>query len=490
MHLTRLVKIQLAVFAAVALIALGTMTFGYIQLPAMLFGTGQYTVTVQLPQAAGLYPTANVTYRGTEVGRVADVRLTDHGVAAVLELKSSISIPSDLTAAVHSTSAIGEQYVALTPSKATSRPLQDGDVIPVGRTSVPPDINGLLAATNAALKAIPQDNVRTVVDESYTAINGLGPDISRFVKGSTSLAIDAKNNLDALTALIDHSQPVLDSQAQTSDEIGSWAAHLATITGGLKDQDAAVAGLLERAGPAADEARALFDRVQPTLPILLTNLVTLGEVGISYRADLEQLLVLLPQGIAQEQGTEVAIKIGKQDLRGQTLSFNLNVNLPAPCTTGYLPAAQSRSPALTDLPDRPAGDFYCRIPQDSSLNVRGARNIPCETKPWKRAPTARMCESDEEYVPLNDGMSWKGDPNATLSGQDIPQPRPTGPGVQSAPGVPAPDAPPPPVAFAQYDPATGTYVGPDGRLYTRADLARGGGQEQTWQNMLVPPKAN
>ena len=31
-----------------------------------------------------------------------------------------------------------------------------------------------------------------------------------------------------------------------------------------------------------------------------------------------------------------------------------------------------------------------------------------------------MCESDEHYVPLNDGYNWKGDPNATLSGQPIP----------------------------------------------------------------------
>ena len=30
-----------------------------------------------------------------------------------------------------------------------------------------------------------------------------------------------------------------------------------------------------------------------------------------------------------------------------------------------------------------------------------------------------MCESNEYYVPLNDGYNWKGDPNATLSGQPI-----------------------------------------------------------------------
>jgi phospholipid/cholesterol/gamma-HCH transport system substrate-binding protein len=55
------------------------------------------------------------------------------------------------------------------------------------------------------------------------------------------------------------------------------------------------------------------------------------------------------------------------------------------------------------------------------MNVRGVRNVPCETKPGKRAPTVEMCESDEQYVPLNDGLFWKGDPNATLSGQSVPQ---------------------------------------------------------------------
>src|SRR5205085_4769289 len=106
---------------------------------------------------------------------------------------------------------------------------------------------------------------------------------------------------------------------------------------------------------------------------------------------------------------------------GQFLSFNLNLNLPPPCTTGFLPAQQMRSASLEDYPDAPKGTLYCRIPQDSPNNVRGARNIPCETKPGKRAALVKVCESDEPYVPLNDGSNWKGDPNATLSGQSVPE---------------------------------------------------------------------
>jgi phospholipid/cholesterol/gamma-HCH transport system substrate-binding protein len=484
MRLSKLIKIQLAIIATIAAVAGTLMVFGFIQLP-VLFGVGRYTVTVHLAQASGLYKTGNVTYRGTEVGRVTDVHLTDAGVDVELSLKSDVPIPADVDAEVHSVSALGEQYVALTPRSSSGPALKNGDVIGVDRTSAPPDINTLLDAANRGLQAIPHDNVKTVVDESYAAIGGLGPELSRIVKGSTQLAIDARANLDPLTTLIDQGAPVLDSQADTSESIHAWADHLSTLTHSLKTNDAAVAGLLENGAGAADQARQLIDRVNPTLPVILANLVSINPVLITYQPGLEQMLVLLPEGTALMQMTTLANRNTKHP--GAYLDFNLNLNMPPPCTTGFLPVQQQRSPVLTDTPDRPAGEFYCRISQDSNLTaVRGARNYPCETKPGKRAPTAAMCESDEQYVPLNDGTNWKGDPNATLSGQDVPQQDLPAPPDSTPPqGTSPAGAPPPPIAVAQYDPATGTYVGPDGHVYTQGDLAQGS-KEKTWQSMLTP----
>ena len=87
-------------------------------------------------------------------------------------------------------------------------------------------------------------------------------------------------------------------------------------------------------------------------------------------------------------------------------------------------------------------------------------------------------------MPLNDGWNWKGDPNATYTGQDIPQ-LPPGSPPQAAPAPPAPA--PPPVAAAEYNPATGTYIGPDGRQYTKTDLAQTAPKDKSWQTMLLPP---
>lgn len=504
MHLTRRIRIQLVAFAVITALSVGLYFFAYMQVPSRLFGAGRYTVTVQLPQAGGLYEGGNVTYRGVEVGRVQDVRLTNTGAEAVLRLNSDIDIPADLTAEVHSMSAVGEQYLALAPRSGNGPRLKDGAVIPADRTSIPPGINSLLAATNRGLKAIPQENLKTVVDEAYIGVGGLGPELSRLIAGATTLAIDARKNLDPLVTLIDESKPLLDSQVDSADSLQAWAAHLANITKQLQTNDNAVQGILQRGSAATDEARALFDRLRPTLPIVLANLVSVGDVALTYRGDIEAVLVELPRGAEIIQAPGVSMRNTKQGYRGAFLSFNLNINLPPPCTTGYLPIQQQRPPSFEDYPDRPAGNLYCRIPQDSTLTtLRGARNYPCETRPGKRGATVKLCESDDPYIPLNDGFNWKGDPNATFTGQGVPQFDPGEPPVSASreqpppvPGVPASatsgqgPATVPPIMAVEYDPATGTYVGPDGQTYTQANLAHGADEEKSWQQMLIPPTGN
>ena len=490
MHLDRRIRIQLAVFLTVSLFFLADMVLNNIDVPQMLFGTGHYRVTMKLTESAGLYERSIVTDEWTEVGRVDSFELTDTGVDAHLSLRSGVDIPSNLEAEVHSQSAVGEQFVALLPLDGSSPPLRDGDVIPEHRTSVPPSITGILDSTNTALQALPQDALKTVVDESATAFGGLGPELSRLVESSTILANDARANLDSLTGLIDGAAPVLNSQSETAHSIVQWADNTAVLTGQLRAHDTSVANLLTAGPEFTGQARHLIERLKPSVPVLLANLVSLSKIAIVYRANLEQLLVLVPQSLANTQATSVATRNDPPGpYRSGNLSFNTNINLPPVCTTGYLPAQTRRSPAEVDFPDRPVDDLFCRVPQDSAQDVRGIRNIPCETKPWKRAPTVAICESDQEYVPLNDGNNWKGDPNATLSGQPVPAPRP--PDATELPMPPATvaqPAPPPaaPIAVAEYDAATGTYIGPDGKTYLQADLVERDAP-QTWQSMLLPP---
>ncbi|WP_067677768.1 hypothetical protein [Nocardia miyunensis] len=100
------------------------------------------------------------------------------------------------------------------------------------------------------------------------------------------------------STLIDELGPLLDTQTVTGDRIRQWASSLAALTGTLRTVDAHLRGVIAQAGPAADEVTALFTRLRPTLPLLLSNLVTVEQVAAVHNPSLQQILVLYPPLIA------------------------------------------------------------------------------------------------------------------------------------------------------------------------------------------------
>src|SRR3984957_10615761 len=119
LRLSRRIWTQLTILASVTVISAAVMAFGFVKVPALL-GVGRYTVKAHVPASGGLCPTSVVAYRGSEIGSVKSVDVTHNGVRPVLSLKSDVAIPSDVTAAVHSRSAIGEQFLELTPHSGSA----------------------------------------------------------------------------------------------------------------------------------------------------------------------------------------------------------------------------------------------------------------------------------------------------------------------------------------------------------------------------------
>jgi phospholipid/cholesterol/gamma-HCH transport system substrate-binding protein len=461
--LSRFVKIQLTIFAILAVVGVAVMAFGYLQVPTLL-GLGKYTVKVELPATGGLYRFSNVTYRGVQMGKVTSVALTDNGAEATMELNTSPKIPADLTASVRSLSAVGEQYVDLQPKTSSGPYLQDGSVIAVDNTSIPQAVGPVLDQTSKLLDSIPGDKLSQLLGEAHQAFGGAGFDLGSLLDSGAKIAADSNKTADATRSLIDDSAPLLDSQAQTTDAIRTWASSLAGVTDQLNNDDPQFRNILKTGPGAAQEATKLLDQIKPTLPVLLANLTSIGQIGVTYHASLEQLLVLLPPYVAATQ----TYGISNNNSGGMPLGeFAIGIGDPQACTVGFLPASQWRSPADTTTVDTPDG-LYCKLPQDSPIGVRGARNYPCQGKPGKRAPTAEMCNSDKPYVPLamrqhalgpnpiDPNLIAQGippddriDPSADIYGPVDGTPLPPGvggppPGAApaGAPAVPVPPAPP------------------------------------------------
>ena len=393
--LTRFVRNQLIIFTIASIVGVAAMVFVYMQVPTLL-GVGKINVKLELPASGGLYRFANVTYRGVQIGKVTSVDLTDDGAVATMSLNTSPKIPSDLQANIRSISAVGEQFVDLVPRTRSGPYLGDGSVIPAKEASVPQPVGPMLDQVSKLLDTIPQDRIAQLLDESFKAFNGAGFDIQSLLDSSSKLSGDLNGVSDQTRALVDDSGPLLDGQAQTSDSIKIWARNFAGITDSLHANDPQIRNILQTGPAAVSEVSALLNRVKPTLPVLLANLNTVGQVLVTYNPGIEQLLVILPAYIAAQE----SFGLPKNNPTGLPLGeFATMFGDPPPCTVGFLPPSQWRSPAdLSDI-DTPDG-LYCKLPQDSPISVRGARNIPCMDKPGKRAPTVEICKSDMPYEPL------------------------------------------------------------------------------------------
>jgi virulence factor Mce-like protein len=448
-----------------------------------------------------------------------------------LSLATSPKIPSDLEARVLSVSAVGEQYVDLLPRTDSGPYLYDGSVISASDTTVPQKVGPMLDQVSALLDSIPKEKLSQLLDETFKGLNGSGDDLAALLDSSSVVARDFNGVADRARALVDDSRPLLDSQAASSEALRVWSRSLAGVTDQLSTNDPQIRGVLQNGPGALDEATQLLAAVKPTLPVLLANLTTVSRIAVTYRASIEQLLVLLPPYIGSVQ----AVGLPRNNPSGFTQGdFTLTIGDPPACTVGFLPPSSWRSPAdLSDV-DTPDG-LYCKLPQDSPIAVRGARNYPCMGQPGKRAPTVEICESDRNYEPLAMRQHATGayplDPN--LISQGIPpddrvtlndqiygplEGTPMAPGAPAEPGPaaaapPAENSPPPPaevapaqpvapadaavvapsaftpggsgpsVAIATYDPTTGQFATPDGTVGRQVDVVTGAGQRD-WTDLI------
>ncbi|BBZ42663.1 virulence factor Mce family protein [Mycobacterium conspicuum] len=516
--LTPFVRRQLIAFAILTVVSIFVLGVYYLQVPSLV-GIGRYDLKAELPASGGLYPTANVTYRGITIGKVTDVEPTEQGARATMSIDSRYKIPIDATANVHSVSAVGEQYLDLVSTGNPGKYFSDGQTIAKG--TVPSEIGPALDTANRGLAALPADKIPQLLDETALSVGGLGPALQRLVDGTQAIVGDFKNQIHDVNDIIQHSGPVLDSQVNSGSAIERWARNLNTLAAQTAQNDQHVRSTLRQAAPTADQVNELFNDVRDSLPQTLANLEVVFDLLKKYHAGVEQVLVFLPQGAS------IAQTVSAPFPRQAALDLALSINQPPPCLTGFIPASEWRSPADTSLAPLPTGT-YCKIPMDTPANsVRGSRNIPCVDVPGKRAASPRECRSDKPYVPLGTNP-WFGEPNQILTcpapaarcdqsvrpGMVIPAPSVDN-GLNPAPAdrLPPGGLTPPPISdplqrpgsgsvqcngqqpnpcvytpggppTAVYSPQSGELVGPDGIKYSVQNSVKTG--DDGWKEMLAP----
>lgn len=384
MILTAFVKRQLGTFSILTAIALGLMVFVYARIPASL-GIGVYNVKAEFADASGLYPKALVTFHGVKVGEVSSLNLTPTMAVATLQLSDGTSIPANVIAELHSTSAIGEQYVDLVPQGTAKGTLSAGTVLDPSRTVPMPQITPVLESLNHLLQSVPLQATTNVLNQVNEGLGSQGRNVNQFIDASSQLINEAQQQISATTGLISALQPVLKQQNQLALQTVSYMSSLNAFTQQLAAKDADLRSLLSQGPTGLKNVTTTVNDLQKSLPALLSNLGVTGQVLKTYLPNLQQTLVTYPALVARLQSA-VNPRASQGDVQ---LDLRAGIDNPPSCETGYLPIGNRRSPSTTST--RSVNILaHCSVAPNNPSSIRGARNLPCPNSSV-RGPLPSSC---------------------------------------------------------------------------------------------------
>ncbi|RZL78678.1 MAG: MCE family protein [Rhodococcus sp. (in: high G+C Gram-positive bacteria)] len=482
---TRLIKMQLTAFAIIAVVATAVVLVQYLKLPRLM-GFQQYHVSAEITDATGIYVGALVTLRGVEVGKVAGLALHGTGARLDLSLDDATSIPADVHATIRSSTAVGEQYVEL--NSGTDQPpfLQAGTVIPADRTTPQEPITNMLTSVTELARAIPADSSAVLLDEMSTAFQGAEQDIRELISHGDTIVTEAVDHADSSGEVFRELPPFLKTQSSVNADVQSLTRDMASFTAQVAQSDHDLRAVVDDAPTTATAITDLEAGISQSLPVLLDNLTSTGEVLRLQIPGLTQSLVLYPAVVAAlqtafihtDEGTSIRLRV------------RTTANDPPPCYEGFNPMSEQRAWEDVSPAPQPA-DMYCKVAQDDPRDVRGARNTPCANDQELRTPYFEEClgrPRGSQPVPVGSV------PPVTLSSPGFPALPPSSPAPAAAP-APVPDGTPASSGLqaqtsdwkTTYDPRTGLLSGPDGRLYLLGTVSakEEGMEKETWKNLIL-----
>jgi len=381
--LTRATRLKLIAFAVLGVLVIAYTGLHYANLGRYLGSRGYYVVRLDLASGGGIYPNADVTYRGVSVGRVGTMRLTSRGIEVDLDIRASAPpIPARLHAAVADLSAVGEEYVDLRPDGTGGPYLTGGSVIPERDTQLPLPVTSVLTSINALATSLPLRSLRALTDELAAGFAGQGGNLRAIVDGSGSLVRGAYATLPQTATLIRDGKTVLATQIAEAGALDSFGANALLLARQLASSDASIRSLIVDGSQAAGQVADLLAGTNPSLGILIANLLTTSDVALTRGKALDELLSALPAAIA----------IGSTVINGNGASFGVALTFfdPLPCTAGY--GGTRYRNGLDTSPGTLNAAARCTLPASSGVDVRGSAHAPPGggVPPAARAGLARL----------------------------------------------------------------------------------------------------
>src|SRR5664279_1679932 len=147
------------------------------------------TVVAEFPQALALYPGDKVQIMGVKVGQIDSIEPAGDKMRVTFHYDSKYKVPANATASVLNPSLVASRTIQLAPPYTGGPVMESGALIPIDRTQVPVEYDGLRDSINRILtdlgptKEQPKGPFGDVIESFSNGLAGKGEQINKTLNG-------------------------------------------------------------------------------------------------------------------------------------------------------------------------------------------------------------------------------------------------------------------------------------------------------------------
>lgn len=284
--------LKFAAFVAVTLVA----TVALATTITSTSSGGGTTLHAIFADATSLNAGDDVRIAGVKVGQVTEVQVENRTQAKVTVIvEGQRSLPVGTAATIRYRNLVGSRYVALTSGVETmAGQLQDGDTIPLERTTPALDLTELFDGFRPLFRALSPNDINALAGQIIQIFQGEGGTIDSLVASTASLTQTIADKDQVIGQLIDSLTVVLGTVNQRADEFDSLIVNLKDLVSGLSQDKDAIGSAVTSLADLTDATAGLLEPLRPEVAKDLDALTTLTSNLNSNSVLVGQFLTKLP----------------------------------------------------------------------------------------------------------------------------------------------------------------------------------------------------
>jgi phospholipid/cholesterol/gamma-HCH transport system substrate-binding protein len=318
-----LVKLLIFLLVTTLATSLLVITIGNISFE----GTKEYKA--RFADATGVVKGDDIRIAGVKVGTVRDVDVVDENQAMVtFSVEKSTQLNASTHASIRYRNLVGQRYISLTQDAGETEVLDDGDTIPVERTSPALDLTVLFNGFKPLFQALSPDDINKLSYEIVQVFQGEGGTLENLLGHTASITQTLADRDAVIGDLIDNLDFVLQHVADRDDQLSSLITNFRNLVTGLKDDREAILSSLDGISELAVETAGLVKDIRAPFVEDIKQLRRFAATTDANKAELDRALQVLPIKLN---------KIGRTAIYGSWFNFYLcefkgRVRLPANIT--------------------------------------------------------------------------------------------------------------------------------------------------------------